>query len=162
MCACVCVCARAHLCPRAHTHYSHPFSYLFVQQWKSAGCQDWACRACLRAWYKVHILSGAKAVPCLYRCGSQAKPPDVHVVDRLLAARFVLNLYASCEQHLKDMQQDEQLSKWLKSNTQICPWCSAPVERESGCNSMLCHCGCMFCYECHEEMVDYMCSCDFY
>ena len=36
-----------------------------------------------------------------------------------------------------------------------CPVCAAVIEREDGCNQMLCHCGCEFCYECQEEFDHY-------
>jgi len=39
-------------------------------------------------------------------------------------------------------------TQWMQRNTQRCPGCSAVVQRNGGCNHMICRCGTHFCYVC--------------
>ena len=42
--------------------------------------------------------------------------------------------------------------RWVTENTQTCPRCYVIVQRSEGCPSMLCLCGCRFCYTCGKNI----------
>ena len=45
--------------------------------------------------------------------------------------------------------EDEETSRWLKSNTRPCPSCSVPINKNGGCNHIRCsHCLASFCWAC--------------
>ncbi|XP_043925212.1 E3 ubiquitin-protein ligase RNF14-like [Protopterus annectens] len=47
---------------------------------------------------------------------------------------------------IRDMRMNK---KWIKENAKCCPKCSAPVQKEGGCNKMTCaRCGTSFCWIC--------------
>lgn len=43
---------------------------------------------------------------------------------------------------------ERQMDSWAQRNTQKCPGCKALVQRNGGCNHMVCRCGSHFCYVC--------------
>lgn len=43
---------------------------------------------------------------------------------------------------------DPDALRWMRRNTQRCPGCRAHVQRNQGCNHMVCRCGVHFCYIC--------------
>ncbi|KAK9817712.1 hypothetical protein WJX72_001099 [[Myrmecia] bisecta] len=45
-------------------------------------------------------------------------------------------------------QDDSETKNWLTANTKPCPKCSKPVEKNGGCNLVLCMCGQAFCWLC--------------
>lgn len=45
-------------------------------------------------------------------------------------------------------QDDSETKNWLTANTKPCPKCSKPVEKNGGCNLVVCHCGQAFCWLC--------------
>jgi hypothetical protein len=43
---------------------------------------------------------------------------------------------------------------WLKANTRPCPKCNTPIEKNDGCNHMIClnrHCRYEFCWICRKD-----------
>jgi len=45
--------------------------------------------------------------------------------------------------------EDEETSRWVKTNTRQCPSCSVPISKAGGCNHVKCsHCGAVFCWAC--------------
>lgn len=45
--------------------------------------------------------------------------------------------------------RDQETKEWLKSNSRLCPSCSAPITKNGGCNHMQCfHCKAKFCWAC--------------
>ncbi|WIA17066.1 hypothetical protein OEZ85_013967 [Tetradesmus obliquus] len=43
---------------------------------------------------------------------------------------------------------DSETRNWLAANTKPCPKCSKPVEKNGGCNLVMCKCGQAFCWLC--------------
>ena len=52
------------------------------------------------------------------------------------------------QQWVRRIQDGTETSSWLRANTKPCPKCSKPVEKNGGCNLVLCHCGQAFCWLC--------------
>ncbi|QRG36796.1 hypothetical protein FDK38_001153 [Candidozyma auris] len=50
---------------------------------------------------------------------------------------------------VKRCQDDSETANWIEANTQNCPKCSSSIEKNGGCNHMLCqHCRFEFCWIC--------------
>lgn len=50
---------------------------------------------------------------------------------------------------IKRCQDDSETVNWIESNTQNCPRCSSLIEKNGGCNHMVCqHCSFKFCWIC--------------
>eukprot|EP00039_Didymoeca_costata_P019468 m.337641 g.337641 ORF g.337641 m.337641 type:complete len:517 (+) comp18191_c0_seq1:388-1938(+) len=58
----------------------------------------------------------------------------------------------SCEMlkaWLKKCQDDSETANWINSNTKECPKCKITIEKNGGCNHMICHkCQADFCWVC--------------
>merc|ERR1711920_1014090 len=78
----------------------------------------------------------------------------------------------SCQGRLKDIafgNLANDSEEWLTQQCQACPQCFILARRETGCNHIVCRCGCDFCFACgapsygHEEagcicdMLDHSC-----
>jgi len=49
----------------------------------------------------------------------------------------------------QNMLGDEETSRWINARTRPCPSCSAPIEKDGGCNHMRCgKCNASFCWAC--------------
>lgn len=48
----------------------------------------------------------------------------------------------------KKCEDDSETCNWLTANTKPCPKCSNPVEKNGGCNLVVCRCGQAFCWLC--------------
>ena len=46
------------------------------------------------------------------------------------------------------IQDGTETASWLNANTKPCPKCTKPVEKNGGCNLVVCHCGQAFCWLC--------------
>ena len=46
------------------------------------------------------------------------------------------------------MRSGTETSHWINANTKPCPKCTKPVEKNGGCNLVLCMCGQAFCWLC--------------
>ncbi|GMH39326.1 hypothetical protein BSKO_07224 [Bryopsis sp. KO-2023] len=58
---------------------------------------------------------------------------------------------SSCEmwRHwCKKCEDDSETRNWLTANTKPCPKCTNPVEKNGGCNLVVCRCGQAFCWLC--------------
>ncbi|KAG7666760.1 hypothetical protein Ndes2526B_g04760 [Nannochloris sp. 'desiccata'] len=58
---------------------------------------------------------------------------------------------ATCEmiqQWVHRIQDGTETASWLHANTKPCPKCTNPVEKNGGCNLVLCRCGQCFCWLC--------------
>jgi len=49
---------------------------------------------------------------------------------------------------LSKSKTDDDLKSWLKQNARPCPACHVIVSRSTGCDTMTCVCGTIFCYAC--------------
>lgn len=47
-------------------------------------------------------------------------------------------------------------TQWLQRNAQSCPGCHAMVQRNGGCNHMICRCGMHFCYVCGRRWEEHL------
>jgi len=58
---------------------------------------------------------------------------------------------ATCEMvrdWVRRMLDGTETTSWLNANTKPCPKCTKPVEKNGGCNLVLCRCGQCFCWLC--------------
>jgi len=60
---------------------------------------------------------------------------------------------ATCEQYkqwkIENNESESRFATWAASHTQNCPKCSAKIEKNGGCNHMLClQCNHEFCWLC--------------
>ncbi len=54
-----------------------------------------------------------------------------------------------CRRHKARRQGDREFEQWKAQHTKPCPGCSAPIEKNEGCNHMACSkCGAHFCWLC--------------
>ena len=53
--------------------------------------------------------------------------------------------------------RDSELANaaWLESNTEPCPRCNTPVEKNDGCNHMTCRCGHHYCWACRRPWMEH-------
>ncbi|KAF6016131.1 hypothetical protein HII12_000172 [Brettanomyces bruxellensis] len=52
----------------------------------------------------------------------------------------------------KKCKDDTETCHWLAANTKDCPHCSTPIEKNGGCNHMVCFkCGFAFCWNCLQK-----------
>lgn len=59
----------------------------------------------------------------------------------------------SCSQFRAETNSDGLLRKLAKKKKwKACPKCHALIERNQGCNDMVCRCGCSFCYGCGKDL----------
>lgn len=99
-----------------------------------------------------------KWCPSVPHCGHAIRSKEMHCeVECTCGHQFC---FACCEaQHspctcdmLRDwvqrMRDGSETSSWLSANTKLCPKCSKPVEKNGGCNLVLCRCGQAFCWLC--------------
>jgi len=49
---------------------------------------------------------------------------------------------------LKKSRDDSETAHWMTANTKGCPKCGKPVEKNGGCNLVVCMCGQAFCWLC--------------
>ncbi|PSC75216.1 putative E3 ubiquitin-ligase ARI1 isoform X2 isoform A [Micractinium conductrix] len=99
-----------------------------------------------------------KWCPSVPHCGRAVRSKDLNCeVDCACGHKFC---FACCEaQHSpatcdmlgdwsRRMKDGSETSSWLNANTKPCPKCSKPVEKNGGCNLVLCRCGQAFCWLC--------------
>merc|ERR1712118_250346 len=68
----------------------------------------------------------------------------------------------SCQERLKEMVFGTLSGKavdWLLEECQPCPQCFVLARRETGCNHIVCRCGCDFCFGCGSPSTS-MCLCE--
>lgn len=94
-------------------------------------CPEPGCKYCLHAHDVSSILGGDAA--------------RIHRYHSLRNADYSANLMAV-------LADDDDFSKWARSNTQACPNCSVIFEKASGCSTIICKCGTRFCYGCGSEI----------
>jgi hypothetical protein len=54
---------------------------------------------------------------------------------------------------LKQNQDDAALPSWFRR----CPMCQIPIDKDGGCDNVICLCGTSFCFECGHQ--SHQCSC---
>jgi len=102
-------------------------------------CPDPKCNICIKSDSNI-----AKDITCLcssvfcFKCGKESHRP------------CTCEIYSIWEQRSKSNTDND---KWLMANTKTCPHCKQRIEKNQGCNYMLCNkkaggCGKAFCYVC--------------
>ncbi|KAK6506789.1 hypothetical protein TWF481_005249 [Arthrobotrys musiformis] len=95
-----------------------------------------SCFNCERAIASINVIGNSTAF-----CTDCEKITCVHCTKAMHEGACLLDPET---EKLLNMAQGK---KWSK-----CPKCSNMVERNTGCNSMMCRCGINFCYKCGREM----------
>jgi hypothetical protein len=54
----------------------------------------------------------------------------------------------TCEQYDQMQREDNSSTEWIRQNAKTCPKCSVFIEKNDGCDQMLCKCGYKFCWLC--------------
>lgn len=131
-------------------------------------CQVCVCRPCLRTYLAVNAQKGARRY---VRCPAPAcgKPFGLDAVGRYGDAET----RAACGAFWNDAAAGEaapasgdgawRLPRWgdkdpheaaferwaaARRNVKPCPVCGITIEKDGGCNLMICHCGHRFCWDC--------------
>lgn len=66
--------------------------------------------------------------------------PKVLVYDRLSPAQHMM-LHVRWKQWQRKCSDDSETANWLNTNTKPCPKCQNQVEKNGGCNLVVCRCG---------------------
>lgn len=108
------------------------------------------CRGCLAAWIHAEVSTGKSAVKCPAEgCALRLSAADIERLgDVVDVDRHRELLGADIGGKTKELLADPAYARWCKANTQQCPECSQLIEREAGCDDMMCLCGTKFCYKC--------------
>jgi len=127
---------RARISPELYDKYQRFISHAFVETNRYVG---W-CPApnCGRAVNAIEVVHGEVTCGCGYRfcfrCKHEAHAP------------------ATCEQVKKWQEKcrdDSETQNWINSFTQSCPKCDSAIEKNGGCNHMVCRsCRHEFCWVC--------------
>lgn len=57
---------------------------------------------------------------------------------------------------IKKCEDDSETANWIEANTHNCPGCGGAIEKNGGCNHMVCRtCKREFCWICHEEWLSH-------
>ncbi|XGW14346.1 hypothetical protein V3C99_000568 [Haemonchus contortus] len=104
------------------------------------------CTACYRGYHGVH--------PCFGTWGLRKVSFEEYLLasqeDRLKMAEFyggIENLEAEMEKAFKKV--DARTYAWMQGHSKRCPQCNIPIQRQSGCNMMVCSmCDTHFCWNC--------------
>jgi ariadne-1 len=127
-----------------------------------AGAEGGALAARRRRQLLDAFVDGNRAVrwcPSVPHCGRAARAargPHVEC-DCACGARFCFacgeapHSPASCAMMAdwaRRLREGTETSQWLSAHTKPCPRCAKPVEKNGGCNLVLCRCGQAFCWLC--------------
>jgi len=117
------------------------------------GCQHQLCHACYETWLK-QCERQFKTVP---QC------PDCKQETSVWQAAYVLSRAYEVAQPVRDRDEeslDKALQTWLiEHECKQCAHCGAYIEREDGCDAVMCLCGYRFCWTC-EDLDE--CQCEHY
>ncbi|XP_059166133.1 E3 ubiquitin-protein ligase RNF14-like [Physella acuta] len=106
------------------------------------------CTECRRCWHQ----------------GSPCRPTSDEEKLKILEERFNRKFlratkYEKLVKLKKKIQEKMENENFLRANTQFCPGCKIAIEKNEGCNHMLCKCGTSFCWLCAEELAYHRGSC---
>ena len=122
----------------------------------SACSHDKSCKDCLVKWIQKEECSSQSVATCPF-CRVSIVAQDVFA---LLGREFEPRRPCAAEE-LMDVGAegvDELTLHWLRENTKVCEGCGYNVEKESGCDLIICLCGWRFCFNCGEPGGD--CDCN--
>ena len=109
---------------------------------------DKSCNDCLVKWIQKEECSGQSTATCPF-CRVSIISRDVVA----LLGREFMPRQACASQELVGVGEEgvDQLTlDWLRENTRVCEGCGSNVEKESGCDLIICLCGWRFCFNCGE------------
>ncbi|CAK9073067.1 unnamed protein product [Durusdinium trenchii] len=95
--------------------------------------------------------SGGLTVRCAcgYRFCCGCKLPGGHEPCSCEQWKAWIDAHPQLEQQQKERKKHlDRDEVWIRRNAQHCPGCRGVVERNGGCNHMICRCGVHFCYVC--------------
>lgn len=73
-------------------------------------------------------------------CFQPKSMPKLLVSDRLSPAQHMM-LHVRWKQWQRKCSDDSETANWLNTNTKPCPKCQNQVEKNGGCNLVVCRCG---------------------
>merc|ERR1712205_105546 len=115
------------------------------------------CGECLESWVEAALERSARVRCPAEGCRCLMYPDDVQRVatyalyEKMIEMRHAEHSISKAEL-LAMADDDPGLAEYLADQTQTCPQCSLVIEREDGCDEMVCHCGCGFCFRCGSEI----------
>lgn len=97
--------------------------------------------------------------PSVPWCGNAAEVKDDPYCEPQCPCGIVFCFKCGCEAHSPctcdiwkswedKMTGDSETKNWMQAHTKPCPKCSKPVEKNGGCNLVVCQCGQAFCWLC--------------
>lgn len=100
-----------------------------------------------------------KWCPSVPHCGNAIRVEDDELCEVECACGHQFCFGCSCEAHspcsclmwehwVKKCQDESETVNWITSHTKSCPKCHKPVEKNGGCNLVVCVCGQAFCWLC--------------
>jgi len=118
----------------------------------SATCRHESCKSCLVKWIEKEEDSGQTTPPTCPFCRLAMEQEDVlALLGRAFQPRRAVESHESVA--------DELTLDWLRENTKLCGGCGSRVEKESGCDFVVCLCGWRFCFNCGAHEAD--CDCKY-
>ena len=113
-----------------------------VRLFQLSGCEHTICHVCMKTW----LLQSEREMIDTPAC------PTCKMVFEIGLAEDVLGRPYEAAKAIKEEAReapDKDLLAWLEANgCQQCDNCGAYIEREDGCDAVMCLCGYRFCWEC--------------
>lgn len=108
-------------------------------------CHHQSCKSCLAKWIEREEISGQTASPTCPFCRLAMGQVDVHaILERAFQPTRAVVAY--------EVRDDDDVGEltlhWLHEHTKLCQGCGSNIEKESGCDLVICLCGWRFCFNC--------------
>jgi len=126
--------------------------------WNNRGICDahGICKGCLARHIEVQVHEGRWNIRCpgegcSYHLLHQDVEGALQETDGAVLQRLECLRSQSCQGRLREIvhaTDDDEARSWLLGECQPCPECFVVARRESGCNHVVCRCGCDFCARC--------------
>jgi len=128
------------------------------------------CWSCLAQHIETQVISeGKSSIRCPgVGCRYHLVQKDIeYAMWDSKASKQVLDTLArlssqSCQDRLREMvlgSLSDNSTEWLLRECQPCPKCFVLARRETGCDHIICRCGCDFCFGCGTPCNDLSCEC---
>lgn len=119
-----------------------------------SGCEHQICAACLKRWLRQCELQFKKKPVC---------PDCKNDIGQSQAAKTLGRAYEALQQSPDENERaiinDMALETWLEENDcRQCGNCGSHIQREAGCDAVMCLCGYRFCWEC-KVSAEFGCEC---
>ena len=103
------------------------------------------CKPCLEQWFTCCEISG-RSVPTCPECRIAV---SLEETESILGRPYVP---AVGLEEVTSQTMDELTEFWMSENTRTCGGCGAPIQKDGGCNEMMCLCGYSFCWHCNQQV----------